>query len=325
MIQATAGAELCATPSNTNPQPSDCVKAVDHTYKGEVDLSDRVQVGEPIQKSPLQWSVPYDVKDDAGNAAITIWRDVVVQEVDLASVESLIRAEITREQESLQQKAIQKAIREEKIKWEREQSSNNNRNRKPNSSATSCPACPSCVCPDTAATTKESCSQYCENMSKSCSLSDENFIYFLLLWLENYLTPSLVPAILLVALTFLVFVVLRFLIATIYNPRTYESYSYASYAHTNDGMFLRTPQPSMEQNSLPQSVQHFPTMDNTNGTNGTLFSPQRQTGFTSPSFATGNGTPRNRPADPLYDESIYMSPPIITPSKTGDGVRRRNF
>ena len=62
----TAGAELCATHLNRNPDPSDCVQAHNVTYSGRVDLSKKVVVGEPIQKSNLPWSVPYDVKDELG-------------------------------------------------------------------------------------------------------------------------------------------------------------------------------------------------------------------------------------------------------------------
>lgn len=328
MVRATAGAELCATSSNTNPKPSDCVKAVDRTYKGDVDLSDRVVVGEPIQKAPLQWSVPYNVKDEAGNAAVTVWRDVVVQEVDLASVESLIRAEVTREQEAAQQKAIQKAVREERTKWDREQA-NNNRNKRSSSTKT-CPACPPCDCPDTPETTRESCSQYCENISKSCSLSDESFVYTLLFWLEDYLSPSLVPALILCALICFALVGVRIALTTIYNPRTYQNHSYSpSYGPMNDEMILRSPQPVMGSSPAPPLRQSLTTMGNISTTSGnaSFLSPPgtQQPSFASPSFPSSNGAPRDRPAEPMYDESIYMSPPLITPSKTGDGVRRRNL
>ena len=319
MIRESAGAELCASPGSTNPKPSDCVKAVDRTYKGDVDLSDRVVVGEPVQKSSLQWSVPYNVKDDAGNEAATVWRDVVVQEVDLSSVENLIRAEVTREQEAAQQRAIQKAIREEKAKWEREQVNN----RRPHASK-QCPACPPCNCPDTPQTTKESCAEYCENVSKSCSFKDENFVYYLLFWMEYYLSPSLVPVILSVTLIFLVFLILRFILTTIYNPKTYRSHSsYRGYG-PSDEMILRSPQPTGESSPAPPR-QSMSTLGNNNAGGESIFSPGRQPGFASPSFAANNGTPRNRPAEPMYDESIYMSSPIITPSKTGDGARRRNL
>ena len=51
-------------------------------------------VGEPVQKSSIRWSVPYNVKDVAGSRAHTVWRDVVVEEVDLANVEAEIQKAI---------------------------------------------------------------------------------------------------------------------------------------------------------------------------------------------------------------------------------------
>lgn len=327
MVRATAGAELCATPGNTNPKPSDCVKAVDRTYKGDVDLSDRVVVGEPVQKSSLQWSVPYNVKDDAGNEAVTVWRDVVVQEVELSSVESMIRAEVMREQEAAQQKAIQKAIREEKAKWEREQA-NNNRSRRGPTSSKQCPACPPCDCPNTPQTTKETCAEYCMNISKSCSLSDDSIVYSLLFWMESYLSPTLMPVIVGVILCTFSFVVLRFIMTSMYNPKAYQSHSYPGYGPSSDDMILRSPQPMAGSSPAPPRQLLMSTMGSNNNNNiggESIFSPGRQPGFASPSFATNNGTPRHRPAEPMYDESIYLSTPIITPSKTGDGVRRRNL
>ena len=85
MIQATSGAELCATATSNTVRPTDCVRAVDHTHDGVVDLTSRVIVGDPVANpdDPLRWKVPYDVTDDAGNKAATVWRAVVVEEVDI--------------------------------------------------------------------------------------------------------------------------------------------------------------------------------------------------------------------------------------------------
>ena len=322
MIRATAGAELCATPSDPNPKPSDCIKAIDQTYKGKVDLSDRVVVGEPIQKSSLQWAIPYNVKDDAGNAATTVWRDVVVQEVDLASFETVIRAEVMRELEVTHEKALQKALRDEKLKWERDQA-NNNRNRKPNSMT--CPACPPCDCLDVPATTKQSCSQFCDKVSKSCSLSDESFVYTLILSMESYLPPSIIPVVIVVAIVFMGWVVVRFCFSTVYNAKTYNRNNpYLGYSFNNDDRILRTPQP-LGLSPTPQYHQFPSTFEAKTGSHSSQPTPQRQPGFASPSGLESSGTPPNRPTEPVYDENIYMSPPIITPSKTGDGVRRRNL
>ncbi|KAL3806826.1 hypothetical protein ACHAXA_003298 [Cyclostephanos tholiformis] len=94
IIKATAGAELCATRSYPNVRPTDCVHAEDHTYKGKVDLTSRVSVGEPVPKDGVgaqldQWKVPYNVADDAGNKAKTVWRDIIIEEVDIEDFERM--------------------------------------------------------------------------------------------------------------------------------------------------------------------------------------------------------------------------------------------
>ena len=91
VIKATHGAELCATKSNPNVRPADCVHAKDDTHKGIVDLTARIIVGDPQPKhgEGSQWRVPYNVVDDAGNKAKTIWRDIIVEEVDIDDYERM--------------------------------------------------------------------------------------------------------------------------------------------------------------------------------------------------------------------------------------------
>ena len=110
MIKDTAGAELCASHAFKNPEPADCVRATDHTYEGIVDLTSQVKVGEPVQDSPFEWKIPYNVADKAGNTAITVWRTVIVEEVNLIDVESQIREEIVAENK----KALSDALEREK-------------------------------------------------------------------------------------------------------------------------------------------------------------------------------------------------------------------
>ena len=332
MVRKTAGAELCATPNKKSPQPADCVKAVDRTYKGDLDLSDRVVVGVPVRKGPLQWQVPYNVKDDAGNEAVTVWRDVIVEEVELSSVERLIREEVKREYELKQQEAVDQALRTEKAKWNRE-NSNSNRNRR-SISVDPCPACPQCDCPNTPETTKDSCATFCEHQSKSCSLSDESYVYSILFWLEQMVGPSSLPGMLLVAMITVAFMVLRFFLTAIFNPRTYQSPSYAAYNNTvDDSSILRSPQPvAMMSNNGMDPPPPRSSMSLSRAPNGNLYSSP-QPNFASPTTygRMGNDdTPRQRnssarPVEPLYDESIYLRSPIISPSRTGDGVRRRNL
>jgi hypothetical protein len=321
MIRATSGAELCASHNNLHPSPVDCAEAVDRTYQGDVDLSDRVVVGEPVQKSALHWVVPYNVKDDAGNEATTVWRDVVVQEVDLVSVESKIRAQVMREQQAEQKLAIQKAVRDEKAKWEKEQaataaSTNSRNNRRTTGSDKTCPACSSCDCPKTPNVNRESCQAYCENVSRSCTLSDESWLYGILFSMEEIFPPWIVPLVAMVFVTTVVMLVLRWIVAFVFNPRAYQSYDYENSGTSNDDMLLRSPQP------VPSPAPPSSTRNN-NNQNASFFSPGSQAGLQSPN-PVSNGTPRNRQAESIYDESIYMSPPLIAPSKTGDGVRKRN-
>lgn len=326
MIRASSGAELCASHGNPNPKPRDCVKAIDRTYQGDIDLSDRVVVGEPIKKSSLRWSVPYDVVDDAGNKATTVWRDVVVQEVDLASVETKIRQEVMKDQEEKTERAVQKALREEKIKWEREKAgrstSSSSRSRQGRNAAKTCPACPPCDCPNSEAVgvSRESCEAYCENVARSCTLSDESYMYRSLFWLEDLVPPALIPLLGIVTVLFILFVFARFIIAVIFNPLSYQSNGYGYVGPSNDDGLLRSPGAAFQ-------IAPPPPRESLADTNNSFFSPSgTQAGYQSPEFR------QRSPATPassahrgeVFDESIYnTTPSIITPSRTGEGGRLR--
>jgi hypothetical protein len=339
MIRATSGAELCASYDKTNPAPSDCVKAIDHTYQGDVDLADRVVVGEPIQKSALHWVVPYDVKDDAGNEAVTVWRDVMVQEVDLASLESKIRQEVIREQQAERNREIQKAIREEKAKWVKDNvavSSNGNRRN--------CPACPPCDCPDSSSSfSAAGCQAYCDEVSASCQLSDENMIYALLFRLQDMFPPQIVPMVAFGIVIIVVLFVFKLLMACCFNQRPYQSrYDYGDYSNnsaSNDELLLlrnQMPSTSTTSNGRPPMASPLAPPNNSfsNGeaaaASRPFFSPGSQVGTPGVGrTSTNNGaeTPASSASSRerhIYDESIYNSPSIIKPSMTGDGVRRRN-
>ncbi len=56
-----------------------CVRATDRTGGDEVmDVTSNVIVGEPISVATGLWRVPYDVVDDAGNRADTVYRHVSI-------------------------------------------------------------------------------------------------------------------------------------------------------------------------------------------------------------------------------------------------------
>jgi len=144
-ILASGGAELCATNTRTNPRPIDCVRATDFTYLGNVDLSSRVNVGNPMQVSPLEWKVPYNVMDDAGNAATTVWRQIVVEEVDLFEMEEKIRIDALADKDFEVKEAVRIALEEERRNQRKKDAQRLSENTTTTSTTQkSCPACPSC-------------------------------------------------------------------------------------------------------------------------------------------------------------------------------------
>jgi hypothetical protein len=159
MIKDTGAAELCATHTKQNPSPIDCVAATDRTYKGNVDLSSKVTVGSPVQVSGLEWKVPYNVMDEAGNAADTVWRHIVVEEVSFNEMEEKIRSEVLAGREKEIKEAVRSALEAER------------RNRSNASSAQTdskvCPTCPPCVCPvDGKGLSLAECDARCGQLSK---------------------------------------------------------------------------------------------------------------------------------------------------------------
>ena len=156
LIEATSGAVLCSTHRNPNPKASDCVRASDHTYEGIVDVTSRVVVGAPVEKSPLQWSVPYNVVDAAGNHAATVWRDVVVEEVDIGDLEDKVRSEVMAEKEKEIQEAVRKAVASERA-------AKGDRPTKSRSTNAECPVCPNCKqCAGQVFDASKECVKYCE-------------------------------------------------------------------------------------------------------------------------------------------------------------------
>jgi hypothetical protein len=322
MIRSSAGAELCATRGVKRPHPSECAHAVDQTYKGDVDLSDRVVVGEPIQKSPLHWVVPYDVTDDAGNQATTVWRDIIVDEVDLVDAETKIRQEVLREQQTETKKAVEKAVREEKQKWERELAAgqqqttgSRSRNNKQN-----CPSCPNCDCPTDVKLGKAACRPFCEGEAGTCSVHEENLVYTFIMKLEEVFPPSVVSFMVFSAVFITLFLVFRFLATLIFNPRSMQGYDYTMYSdRVGDGALFHNP----AQQTMQPDPRVFPSSQQTNSQDGAFFSPRSQAGISSPPpFHPPPGSASRQ--DNQFDNSIYRPmPDIISPSRTGDGARRR--
>ena len=237
MIKSTQGAELCATHENSRPRPSNCVRAYDETYSGKVDLSSSVVIGDPVKRSDLHWSVPYYVKDEAGNEAKPVWRDVVVEEVDFEAMETKIRQEVDKSREVEIRKAVEKAVQEERKRLQ----GGNIANRR-TMTAQDCPACPVCggkqnqAARDLGDSTSSKnfdisiCDKICEDRAQQCSLQEQTFVIRTLLVLEEHLPAEIVPILLLILFVSGVIFVVRFVILLVFFPGSFSasSYDYAS-------------------------------------------------------------------------------------------------
>jgi hypothetical protein len=335
MIEETAGAELCATYDHPRRSPSDCITAVDHTHSGDVDLSDQVLVGAPVQISSLHWVVPYNVKDAAGNEAATVNRDIIVEEVDLKTIEKKIRDEVIKEERQRTERSFDAVLREERKKWEQENRESIQGRRSVGMAAKTCPACPPCDCPDMAQADAKSCANYCDDVSVRCMISDDNVVHSLLLWLIDLFPIQVIATILLVCFLGGIFFAWKFL-NFLFSPRAYSTYDYRDNNGINDDIVFLLP-PDQRQEQRQRSHSHMPPSSSMNGASSGLFSPsqQKQEQFSGspPSnsshigYSTGDMNQIRPSMDPSLGHEngtrIYQSPGLITPSKNGEGARTR--
>ena len=360
MIAKTSGAELCATHQHSKPSPTDCVRAFDETYKGRVDLSKKVKVGEPVQKSPLHWSVPYDVSDAAGNKAATVWRDVIVEEVDLEDVASKMRREFEKEKEAAIKKAVDVALVEERNKAS---SRSTSRRQTPK-----CPDCPKCNCPDSGGGLDEAaCNAMCEARMESCAVNEQNRLIRIVLWLEGFLPASLAPAVLLVVAFVSFFMFFRFILSFFEEQRSYRPPYDTNPEYLQNHVTVYHPQPNGNSNmngGFPSRNYDAFTNYGGSGSYGTNGNTYAGASFGSPSSnfvgMNGGGHPNSAPprssislgdrqgnvgglfspvsggaqsytptasgasARPSPITDIYEQSPLITPHRRGDGIRRRS-
>lgn len=356
MIRKTAGAELCATHQNAKPSAADCVRAYDETYKGRINLSQSVKVGDPVQKSALHWSVPYDVTDAAGNKAATVWRDVIVEEVDLEDVESKMRRDFAKEKEAAIRKAVDQALAEER------NNQVNARNRRANQPK--CPECPKCNCTEKGGGLDEAtCLSLCQAKMESCAVDEHSWIIRAMLWLEGYIPVFLVPVMLGVSGLFVVLLFVRFIISFFVEQQTFRPTYETNPEHFQNSITVyHTPNGNTNRGGESGFGANYGTHQNFGGSGG--FGSNNGfnggSGLTSPNNAYRgvNGVPPNsapprssislgdregnsglftptsgvgtrshtassapRP-NPVVD--IYEQAPLITPNRRGDGVRRRS-
>jgi hypothetical protein len=328
LIQSTMGAELCATHRNPSPKPSECVKAADHTYKGIIDITNRVEIGTPVVKSPHHWRVPYNVADSAGNKAATVWRDVVVEEVDIFDLEHKVRREVLAEQDKAVKDAVRKALTEERAKQTSvEKASKTTKNRAVDTGA--CPSCPACKCPTSS---KESefdvaskCNTYCETeFSGVCPTSQHFSLSELLMDGSTHsIALYIVGAIALITLA-------RFLVTLMFNPAAFFGTTDYNYNNVNSSVYSGG---SGATAATAMTQPRPPSFSDPGGGGVSFFSPpsDRQ----QPQYGGGGdyrvSTPQSVGAglgqsNGFDESSIYAgnADDIISPSKTG-GVRRRHF
>jgi len=192
----------------------------------------------------------------------------------------------------------------------------------PSQPTKACPPCPKCDCSGEFDVSK--CDSVCHSREETCAAGDEQSSYALrvLLWLEKLFPPAVAPWILLSGVVLFVLIFLRSLASIIFTPavaqRRYDSgyderalRNAVTYYPDYNGQSPAAPTAAAPQGSMPR------------GSNGTdIFSPSSQAS-PAPSSQQRQQFRNDQRMHDLHD--IYESPSsIITPSRTGDGVRRRS-
>jgi hypothetical protein len=318
LVRSTAGAELCATPSKPHPDPSECISAYDETYQGKVNLSKKVSVGEPVQKSSLLWSVPYNVQDEAGNAAETVWRDIVVEEVELSEWEGKIQSATIKEHDAIVRHAVEKALADDRARRQESETAVGSRNKR--ASIKPCPPCQACECSTGSAFDMAKCKQYCAERLDHCAIDELSWTIRMMMSLETYLPASMIPVALFTVACLTSIMFLRWTLTLMFNPETNRLDYYderRERAMQESVTYYRSENGVLVGNHGPQPPPRASLSTSVDG--GSFFTPRGD------AQASGFGSPNGlQPPPRSVSESIYETQPLISPSKTGDGVRRRS-
>ena len=341
MIKNTAGAELCATHTKRNPRPQDCVRAYDETFRGRVDLTSRVKVGNPIKKSDFEWKVAYDVMDSAGNVADTVWREIIVEEVDFLDMEKLIREEVLADREIEIQDAVRKALESERKKPLKRQPNESRR-----AGRESCPTCPACKCNNNSAKlTLKECESICkEKESQTCTNTDVTiqnvdnkntvtvhpFIRDVLDYLEHVTSPEVASLIFFIGVLFIFLLFIRMLGSSMSQSdvnyyftkedeeREQEMMNSVQY-HRSPETFVRpqgAPGTGPPKASISSNLENTTSDVRGGAVGGGIFSPQENRVYgeeKDKTFASQGG----------QSDSIYRTMSPITPTNSADSQGRR--
>jgi hypothetical protein len=292
------------------PRASECVEAHDLTFKGRVDLTHEVAVGDPVQKSPLQWAVPYNVKDSAGNAAVTVWRDIIVEEVNLKDLEANIRKEVLQQQKAETQRAVDRALAEDRRK--RKDSSPTRK-----SSTDGCPECPPCKCTG-GGVDEAQCQATCPSQTQLCPASQESTVVQFLLLAESFFPPSVIPLLLIVVVILVGILIIRILYSLLFGSSSNRT---GFYDYEERERKLQESVMYYDSDDGPaNSEAMLPPRSSLSTENGGFLTPSA-TGYTPRGSTTGKlglGGSGQRQSPGGDINGIYRTS-IITPKKKGTG------
>ena len=334
MIVATSGAELCATITRRNVRPMDCIRAKDHTYKGVVDLTARVSVGEPIRDgAPLRWKVPYNVMDDAGNKAKTVWRSIIVEEVGLDEFEGSMEATMLTNQREEVDHAVRKALEEER-----------KRVAATTMDKRACPPCAPCDCKgkkDCGGMSVSECNSFCDKKltaaasDASCSSErstsydraeiNHQIVQGLVAYLEGLIGPSAMMLLFIGCfVAVMIYSLQRMMTALFFSPGPYVRTYYADEEREKMMMqnvsYYRSPTAASNRSttsSTPSSSASRPPTASLSSQRNGIFSPQQN-------GANANNATQQQQAEQYVSpfrsndgtgSAIYQSVSPITPRR----------
>lgn len=308
------------------------MKATDFTFRGPVDVTNKVKVGDPVRKSEFLWRVPYTVVDKAGNEAATVWRDVIIEEVELFDLENRVRNEVMMEKDREIAMAVTRAVEAEKKKMDRVHVHSRTMNMR---EATECSTCPACECK--AGDFDESkCTVFCEKMIGALGETCPNKERFagLLDLIDYILSPSVWSAFGVIIIAFVALHGLRYILTVLFNPQAlyssgdiYQDTRAPQQAAMSAAGYSLTPTRTYPDQKIAVSAGPHRVQQHTD-VGGGLFSPpqnrmnQYHSSADSPFIEKPNASHHQSQNNNAYDDSIYEDIPIIVPSRTGD-LRRR--
>jgi hypothetical protein len=251
-----------------------------------------------------------------------VWRDVVVEEVNLNDLASKILIDAQKDQAAAIQKAVDKAVKEDRAQRGRaEGGSNRDRKAMATTTTKACPECPKCDCSGDPRFDESFCDAVCEGRLQTCAQRDGSVIVSSMLWLEDFFPPTLVPIILLCVIVTGCVLLLRLILTLIFNPQVYKRNQYTNDDRGKDSQDSVTYYPT--HSDVPR-INGFspPPRASLSSQGANTFMTPPQAPFASPP-TNGNGS-AYRPRENDMADSIYATQPLITPSKQGDGVRQRS-